>query len=195
MASQLDTLLEEVRVLAMAAVESPDGEYFIRRICRWYSQTFSTPLHFVESEIPIEDVLIHYFEWKYERMEDEERDIEVDELMLTPDQREAKKKKTEAEDDAFLDMVKGEAAAASRKNPGLARLNLPRSAEERAMELPLIPVMGTNQPLNESALANKPTALGQLPPEIKMEFVEDLGNLDDWDLMGPAEVDPDKRNK
>lgn len=190
-------MVEEIRLLAMQAARKPDGEAFLRRICRWYSQTFATPLHIVETEIPVEDVLMHFYEHKYDHMEDEERDVEMDEILLTPEERKVKaatEAQAKADDDAFLAATIAEAEAAKVKNPGLKGMDKPLNVE-RDMPMPLIPVMGTNQPLNESALANKPTALTELPPDIKMEFVEDLGNLDDWDLLGPGEVDPSGKRK
>jgi hypothetical protein len=40
---------------------------FYRRVARWYSTTFHTPLHLVNT-IPWEELLTHYYESHYEQM-------------------------------------------------------------------------------------------------------------------------------
>jgi hypothetical protein len=191
----LDDLLEEARLLAMRAVAKPDGEYYVRRLCRWYSQTYATPLHVVETEIPIEDVFMHYFESKYERMEEEEREIEMDEILLTPAEREQRKVDAEAAkqaDDDFLKEAIEEAEQAKAKNPELARMDKALTEDDKGMRMPLIPVMGTSKPLNEAVLENRSAPLSEIPQNIKMEFVDDLGDLDEWDITGPTKPDGEK---
>ena len=45
----------------------PSVGYFLRRIFRWYSRQFSTPLHEVSS-MPLIDVLREYYEARYEEL-------------------------------------------------------------------------------------------------------------------------------
>ena len=54
--------LAAMQVLALYATESVEWEHEYRRICRWYSSTFFTPLHVVELELSEEYVIKHYFE-------------------------------------------------------------------------------------------------------------------------------------
>lgn len=54
-------LLDSIQILAIAALEEPNAEDFYRKICRWYSREFSTPLMAVEDIDPVY-VLQHYFE-------------------------------------------------------------------------------------------------------------------------------------
>lgn len=60
--------LQTIQRIALYDVEKGGWEYTYRKICRWYSQTFSTPLHIVEMDLLQEDVLQHYFENQIEKM-------------------------------------------------------------------------------------------------------------------------------
>lgn len=62
-----DTTLRSIRILALNSVENPDWESSYRRICRWYSKEFSTPLKQVEDMSEFH-VLLTYFEDKYQEM-------------------------------------------------------------------------------------------------------------------------------
>lgn len=57
--------IKDIQILALNNIEDPDGETYYRRICRWYSREFSTPLETVIYDIPEKDVLIHYYEDLY----------------------------------------------------------------------------------------------------------------------------------
>lgn len=63
------------RLSALNAVLHPetDPEYELRRIFRWYSKEFHVPLPQVY-DLPLDDVLQHYYEAKYEQMEGVEPD-------------------------------------------------------------------------------------------------------------------------
>ena len=52
--------------IALAGVMNPTEKVFYRRVCRWYSREFATPLRDVETCSP-EHVLTHYYEDYYER--------------------------------------------------------------------------------------------------------------------------------
>lgn len=64
--------LQSLQILALDAVLSPDWEASYRHVCRWYSKEFSTPLHTVE-DLPIIEVMTHYYEGCYEAMDEEKR--------------------------------------------------------------------------------------------------------------------------
>lgn len=53
--------LRDLQILALDAVENPDFDAFYRRICRWYSEKFSTALPEVINLDPI-----HVFQTYYE---------------------------------------------------------------------------------------------------------------------------------
>jgi len=86
-----------LRLVALdnATAEKPPQEYQLRRVFRWYSRTFHTPLHEVW-DLPLHDILVHYFEAHYEEMEDEERSAERDQLVLTPKELRARQRKRDA---------------------------------------------------------------------------------------------------
>lgn len=83
--------LRDLRLLALRAVLKPtkDPEYNLRRIFRWYSRTFNTPLHVV-ADLPLDDILQNYYEVTYEDLVSEAEtkspqflDIEIAELTET----------------------------------------------------------------------------------------------------------------
>lgn len=68
-------LVEAIRLISLRLVvnsqsrksEDVDPDYELRKIFRWYSKTFCTPLDRVE-ELPIVDILSAYFEETYEEL-------------------------------------------------------------------------------------------------------------------------------
>lgn len=56
-----------LQILALEAVEFQDAEAFYRKICRWYSKTFFTPLDSVE-DLPMDKVLLTYYEEKFDEL-------------------------------------------------------------------------------------------------------------------------------
>jgi vacuolar-type H+-ATPase subunit I/STV1 len=86
--------VEDLKILSIHGVINEDGDYTLRHIFRWYSKTFSTPLHVVEA-LPLEDVLQAYFEEHYEGMNEVEREQEVAHLLET---EESLRKRQQAED-------------------------------------------------------------------------------------------------
>lgn len=62
-----------IRLIALRDVASkdPDVSYLIRKIKRWYSEKFSTPLHLIE-DLCLEDVLQNYFECHFESLKDDD---------------------------------------------------------------------------------------------------------------------------
>ena len=60
-------ILKAIRAIALAKAQEPDYEYSYRKICRWYSREFSTPLEDVLG-LDEEHVLQTYFEDTYDRV-------------------------------------------------------------------------------------------------------------------------------
>ena len=56
-----------LQTIAMRNVEREGVDFFYRRVCRWYSKNFYTPLHEVE-DLPWKQILIAYFEEKFYEM-------------------------------------------------------------------------------------------------------------------------------
>ncbi len=76
-----------LRILALQAVRSEtDWDARYRRICRWYSQTFHTPLSEV-FELDEVFVLQHHYEHHFETFDDQEWRKEVQDTLETPEER------------------------------------------------------------------------------------------------------------
>lgn len=54
---------EYLRLKAAGNIITSDQEYIIRKIFRWYSKEYSTPLHLLENgTVSWDNVILHYFE-------------------------------------------------------------------------------------------------------------------------------------
>lgn len=90
----------------LAVIEAGD-EYQTRRILRWYSREFHTPLHVAE-ELPLEDILRAFFECQFETLTPKkqlERAAELTETAEETATKEALARAAEAEDDDFMDAL------------------------------------------------------------------------------------------
>jgi hypothetical protein len=184
-------LFKAIRLCAFGAVKNKDSEYLLRYICRWYSREFSTPLAEVY-DIPLEELLQHFFECRYEDMGDEELEAEAALLRETQAERlerEAREREAAMADDEFFRQVKEEARQQALKNP--VDLNKKIEPSERPLLVPA-PVMGEVLPTTFAEVAAQvDPKLKTIPPDIKMSFVDEseLGNLDEWDVLGPPKPD------
>jgi hypothetical protein len=75
--------IDALKIRALCGVWKPDYEATIRRIFRWYSERFHTPLHMVQ-ELCFEEVILHYFEGHYESLSPQERHDLAVTLLETP---------------------------------------------------------------------------------------------------------------
>lgn len=96
--------LRVIKINAMVAIKKPDYHAFLRKIFRWYSKTFFTPLKDVEN-LPIIDVLSTYYEELYDKMEESEIKQEVVRLSMTPEEWTQKLIEEEQEELAFIKAV------------------------------------------------------------------------------------------
>lgn len=187
-------LLKAIRLCAFGAVKDKAPDYVLRLIFRWYSKTFHTPLEEVD-DLPVEHVLTHYFEERYEAMDEAELDQEDESLRETHDERLArerqevdKKVAADADDDEFYRQVQERAARAEAERiaaveaAGLAP-NLPRPPDRpfQAAAPPTREMVSKPVTLSGEGLAPRP-----VPENITMTFVDEdeLGDLDTWDIMG-----------
>lgn len=101
------TEVRYIQILALGAIEEPDGEAYYRRICRWYSREFSTPLDTVINDISEKDVLLHYYEDMYyglyhdESEEGQMRYFQLRSAILRTDKNIVEEELTEEEDDQW----------------------------------------------------------------------------------------------
>lgn len=151
---------DDIQVLALHAVVREDGDYNLRSVFRWYSKTFATPLHVVET-LPIEDVLRHYFEAKYEDLEEEHLAAEIKRL-ATPPETALRQRLAEDADDAEV----AELAALAPETRKVSE-PVPDPLAEKLAELRK-GLEGTTQRLED---------LQSLPEGITMTFDEDEQSL------------------
>jgi len=178
------------RINALSSVMFPgsDPGYELRRIFRWYSTHFCTPLHEV-SALPLDDVLQNYFEAKYEELEDLEPDEkdqdqrpfltrERDILSETEAERKVRVAKDEDDKhkgDKLQRMVEQEQQALWK---GKAFRSDPASGIQAAaeQEQKLLNLAGKiNKMKNALGGEQKLADMEQLPPVIQMEFEDDPG--------------------
>ena len=108
--------VESIQRQALMSVLEPNMEDFIRKICRWYSRAFYTPLHLVE-RMPLDYVAKHYFEYYYENMDDEDQDGALEYLSMSEEERVNKKRKEEEDLKNFNEeAVKEEFEKKKKKN-------------------------------------------------------------------------------
>lgn len=88
---------ESLKKIAMANVQNEPPEYTLRYIFRWYSKTFSTPLHVVPNLV-LEDVLLAFFECQYEELNEPERNDETRKLLISKEDLTKMQRKEDAED-------------------------------------------------------------------------------------------------
>lgn len=157
----------------------PDEEYFIRRVCRWYSKTFSTPLHEVQG-LPWNDVLLAFFEELYEQRQVEELELIRDELIEDPAEAARKALDNDLADlDAFE--IGQEQIEAAKQKGGLSNKLAPIKTEAQKIFDTMrthdrtAPTLGGSLPIPD-----------ELPPDISFSFdaaLED-DDSDDRDTLG-----------
>lgn len=170
---------EALQLLALRAVEKPDGEARLRGICRWYSKTFHTPLHVVE-ELDEDDVLTAYFESIYEEMEESERQDIMRQLLETDEQKAARARARDeeaAESFEFARRMADEAriAAAKKKISDVKEVVRPASTLSAPARL-------VTKALSE---------VEKLEPDVSVRFVDPIAfekELEGFGEMGPKKA-------
>jgi len=152
---------EALRLRAMRSVLKPDSDYQIRNVLRWYSKTYHTPLHFVET-LPLEAIFTAFYEEQYEKMSEEDREAELQALLETDEQRIAREKRKDEEEASEYEFFNLTAkASAEKKSPAKDVISkIPDRFDQLSQSL-----KDFNDKLE--ALDPKP------PPEIDMKFVSE----------------------
>lgn len=126
-----------IKTSSLKNVLKPNFEYHIRKLYRWYSKQFHTPLQEC-FDIPVEIVLMHFFEEKYEAMNEEELQEEVHSLLETEDQRKERIEQEEQDKVAEYEMFRL-AAQHNKKIEGkkkkLSETDLPASISKLTQKL------------------------------------------------------------
>ena len=143
-------LIRNLKLLAIHAVVEDTSDYALRKIMRWYSREFCTPLDAVES-LPLEDILQHWFESQYEDREEADLQAEIDRLLISEDKLTEMKREEDAEDADQWEFGREAVEAEASKKAEPAK----EVRDERSAALP------------EAALA---PPLPVLEPDIHMTF-------------------------
>ncbi len=180
-------LYKAERILAMREVlrhhdGNPSEEFWLREVFRWYSETFSTPLHLVET-LPVQDVVRHYYESTYKKVVENENAsdllVELQDLCSTEEEQriEAEKKARAAMDEwKFLKDTEAEEKAAAEK-----RQKEPKKVP--STDSPGGKLFSTPTPRQPSNMQqSRPGGETEIPfhkaePDIKMSFI-DLDELE-----------------
>ena len=120
----------DIKVLALAAVENPNIEFFERQVVRAFSTTFHVSILEAET-LSIERMLRDLYEYKYESMKLGDRVLEARELLKTSEEREEEERQELArldEDETYL----------MKASKELVR-EKPKTTKTKAVEIPELP--------------------------------------------------------
>jgi len=118
--------IDALQTLALFSVEHPDKEAHCRKICRWYSKEFYTPLHIVENDLSFDYVMRHYYEQTFSQLANSpvekllEKYNEIRANILYGDIAE----KRESEDDEWAEQMSRELAQAEKEDERAENPNL-----------------------------------------------------------------------
>jgi hypothetical protein len=158
---------DAIRIRALRGVWKPDYEASLRRIFRWYSEKFHTPLHEVQ-DLPIEDVLLNWFEVHYESLEPDEKHNLAIHLLETPEERRRREAADRSAEDEFVRMTEAIATRQAAEKKLQSRVAEVKTALDKLKE---------KKPLKEPELP-KPKLL---PPEeeITVSFTDEKFDLEE----------------
>ena len=163
--------LDALRLLALQSVVRGDSEYSLRAVFRWYSKTFATPLHVVEAQ-PLEDIFRHYLETQYEELGPQEREAEIRRLTESQEDLRQRRLQEDADDAETLEFAAATEAQerAKKKKPesGPGTMAAAASSLEAAGQDLRAAATRLTDAVPEALAAMK-----TLPPNIKMDFVDD----------------------
>ena len=173
-----------VKLLAFdnATTDEPLQEYLLRKIFRWYSKTFHTPLQEVEA-IPLHDIFVHYWETRYEDMKEFDLVEERNELIFTEEERKtARYKKDLARLDDFLFEKEAE-------EEGVLTFKKPKGPKKGSLGAMVAKNRATG--LAQPAVGGRSGSESDLPDQestgdIKMTFMDldEFESLSDADALG-----------
>jgi len=185
---------EAVQLIALRDVwlrhidKADDPDYNRRKIFRWYSSRFSTPLHVVET-LPLLDVLRSYWEDCYESLDADDLEAAVRQAALSDEER----KKLDEKDD--VGELEFDALAAAVSAGAYGNLATAKGAPAPPKPGPKGPRRST---LKEAELAPKIDIkdLEKLPETISIKFSDDDADFDmEGDGLGILELPPPRAAK
>lgn len=158
----------------MRNVLKADTEYHIRRIYRWFSKTFHVNL--IDAfDIPLEEVLLHFYEEKFENLDDSEREDEIAMLSETEDQRRAREENEDTEkatEDELMEMARktneSNINKLKEKNQKIADLAKPKGLPQQIQKL-----TRALKDVSDNIKQEMATDPEDLPPEIDLKFEDE----------------------
>lgn len=168
------------RALALHAVisDDPAPDYSLRRVFRWYSEKFHTPLHLVE-ELPVHDILQHYYEATFEDMAAEPAKLRDELIELSESDEEAEARQLKRERDAIEEFKFARDLAAEAKAQEAAS----KAKAAKTQNQPKKPRVwaGPDAAIRRTPIEPAPqrSAEFEAPESIKMSFV----GLDEMDEL------------
>ena len=165
---------EAIKIAALRVALKPDSEYFIRKVSRWFSTTYHTPISQVY-DMPIEEVLQAFFEAKYEAMDEDQLQEELVSVIETEEQR---KERLLAEDfDKMTEHELFQMSEQANKNKPKRKLSDIDIAKDKTInnKLPgkLNELTKTLKDVAESIKKEMESDPAKLPPDIEMTFESD----------------------
>lgn len=176
-------LVETIRNRAMLDVMEGGFLYQYRRICRWFSSKFYTPLPLV-MDMPEEEVLQAFFETQFEDMSKRARRKMAVEMTETVEEAQERRAEEDSRsDDAFL--KKQEEIAAKEEKAALKKLkNEAKEAAEKLAAMADQEMVSVPSKKTRKSKAKKPKP--PPTPEISMSFDPNSGNLlDEESVQAP----------
>jgi len=181
-------LFEALQIKALLGVLHPDDDSLLRHIFRFYSKTFNVPLPEVDA-LPLEDVVLAYYEEFFEHLPDEDR-AEFKELLTeSPEERKARQaaeKVEEAADDEFYAKLNKEVAEGVSKGPPKEKKRFIPPQQKMSAT---VRTKAIKDAIRGGVLEGKPQPTPAPLPEIHMDFSKTGGNLQeevgDLDPLAP----------
>ena len=157
----------------MASDDEQPLDYFLRHLFRQYAKTFHTPLHIVET-LPLEQVLLHYYENLYEELVKEDKPefvqlLEKEKIRLTETKEEReirleKERLAKEEDEEWLTHIEEE----NKQQAVLQAKRLQKQTEQmmKALEKDFLSTSLTQQALTYNGPLDFKAGAQVLAPEV-----------------------------
>ena len=110
--------IDQIKDIAAASIAQPTMESFLRSVFRYYSKTFNTPLHLVET-LPLEHVLLNVYEDQFSQYDEDDKEYLLNKT-IDPNF-------DANEEDEVQDFIK---SVLEKNNPLKLKENLTNSTEE-----------------------------------------------------------------
>ena len=188
---------QALRILSFkeALSKTPSADFSLRKLFRWYSVKYCTPLHVVET-LPLFDILRHHYEDTAVSMvdaDDQEMQMKLQEELLNLCKSEAEleqdrleKDKEEVSERKMLQDMEhhnksgAEMAKAKKRREIDAKIQRDRKVAEQVEKLLGKDALGSKVDIGQTPTAIAPEDFQPEPEDINMSFtgLDDVGDMD-----------------